>query len=82
MKKLTLKQLTNNICKGETNYIRLVRHSAYRAFISYNKVAPTYRSYEEQLAITYKNLDFILGLKLEAKDDREINNFYHKKGGE
>lgn len=35
---LTLEQLTKNMCKGETNYNRLVRQHAYHTVMSYNEM--------------------------------------------
>lgn len=120
---LTLEQLINNMSKGETNYIRLVRQHAYHTVMSYNDMvdykksiiqearefhetnpscvihpdghkyydrkkkkymfytiytkAPRYRSYRQQCAITYKQLETTLRVWLQAKDSRKVYNFYH-----
>lgn len=120
---LTLEQLINNMSKGETNYIRLVRQHAYHTVMSYNNMvkhkrniiqearkhhetnpkcithpdyiryydhkkkkevyytiytkAPRFRTYKQQCAITYKQLETTLRVWLQAKDSRKVYNFYH-----
>ena len=114
---LTLEQLTKNMCKGETNYIRLVRLHAYNTVISYNNMvnykkriiqearefhetnpscvihpdghkyydrkkkksvfytiytkAPRYRTYRQQCAISYKQLETTLRVWLQAKANKD-----------
>lgn len=121
---LTLEQLTKNICKGETNYIRLVRHHAYYKLINHNEMVtymrsiiqetrenhktdptciihpnglkyydcksnkrkyytihtktPRYRTYRQQLAITYRQLEDTLRSLLQSRDDRDLFSCYHK----
>lgn len=114
---LTLEQLIKNMCKGETNYIRLVRQRAYHTVISYNEMvkhkkkiiqeareyhetfpsciihpegykyydrkkkksvfytiytkAPRFRTYRQQCAITYKQLEVELRVWLEARANKD-----------
>lgn len=120
---LTLEQLTKNMCRGETNYSRLVRIHAYNTVISYNKMvkdkkkiiqearehhkqnpncithpdyiryydhkkkkevyytiytkAPRFRTYRQQLAISYTRLETNMRVWLQARNSRAIYNFYH-----
>lgn len=114
---LTLEQLTKNMCKGETNYIRLVRLHAYNTVISYNEMvkdkkkiiqearehhkqnpncithpdyikyydrkkrksvyytiytkAPRFRTYRQQCAISYKQLETTLRIWLQARNNKD-----------
>lgn len=122
---LTLEQLTKNMCKGETNYIRLVRHHAYYKLMHHNDMVdymksiiqetrehhetnptciihpdgykyydckkkkykyytiytktPRYRSYRQQLAITYRQLEDMLREWLRQKTSIEMFSYYNKK---